>query len=189
MENLDKSRELDNSAFISLDDAMDEEKNTGASFYVVNNSINVRPNPTDVVFSIPGEANAIVVPHTFIPINIGLQINKKQIITSNDFLKALNNRLLRVVNTADAERYLAYNEDARLEADRLFKISMERGRVIDDEEQKKPEVVVADGNNVRIAIRNIIEDNTISNEDKRLRIRPFNPTDAEKAWIATKVNL
>lgn len=64
--------------------------------------------------------DTVLIPDTFIPINLTEQVSKQQLIDSSDFRSALMSRRLQLVSSDDAEKALETSV-ARKELDKIYK--------------------------------------------------------------------
>lgn len=60
----------------------------------------------------------IMIPNTFVPVNLSDQVSKKQLIKSSDFRRAINSRYVLLISDKDAADKLA-EDGAQEEADRV----------------------------------------------------------------------
>jgi len=99
----------------------DLENRTKGSIYVLNNTR--QPEQGEVSFTVPklGQSGVdnVVVPSTFIPIDLMEQVSRKQLMESSEFKKAVRGKVLLLI-TDEYARELLSEEDATYEQERLF---------------------------------------------------------------------
>lgn len=98
-----------------------EESPNKGSVYVLNSTKG--KDRGDVVFTVPkasgnGGFDAVIVPATFIPMDITEQVARRQLIQSTDFRKAIARKMLTLVRDDEAEELLA-EEGVDEEVERL----------------------------------------------------------------------
>jgi hypothetical protein len=98
----------------------DLEANAAGAVYVLNTTEgNFEGN---VVINVPRKngngSDLVKIPKTFIPVDIGLQVPRSQLLESGDFRKAVGNSLIKLVNPDYAVLLLA-SEEAKEEQARL----------------------------------------------------------------------
>ncbi len=97
--------------------------------------------------------DAVIVPVTFIPINLTEQVAKRQLLSSADFRKAINRGLLRLISDEEAETLLgtpvAQSESTRLQRELL---QLATGEVLSSTgtPEEKAEEVVPSGISARV---------------------------------------
>lgn len=98
-----------------------------ASLYVINRTSNVKPHKAGrIVLTVTDDQNrpvAVVIPRTFIPVDLTTQAPLERLITSRQVRDYLNRGLIAIVDTADAVEYLTTNKQAQLEKSRIDKVS------------------------------------------------------------------
>lgn len=97
------------------------ENRTKGSIYVLNNT--KQPEQGEVSFTVPklGQSGVdnVVVPSTFIPIDLMEQVSRKQLMESSEFKKAVRGKVLLLITDEYAKELLS-EEDAVYEQERLF---------------------------------------------------------------------
>lgn len=74
----------------------------------------------------------VKIPSTWIPINIGLQVPKKAIVESSDFLRGINLRFLHPITSKEAKEFFDSNPDARIEYDNVISRMSKRNKRTND---------------------------------------------------------
>lgn len=99
----------------------DVQKDDNPSVYVLNKSKG--PEKGQIIIAVAKEngngEDLLIIPRTFIPVDITAQISKEQLIKSTEFRKALNTRQLVIINPEDAQIILDTKE-AQTEAERIY---------------------------------------------------------------------
>lgn len=76
-----------------------------------------------VIFSVPRAGTlgmeSVIVPATFIPIELTQQANRDQLMASTDLRKALSKGLLELIDTDDAMKFMAEDPEAQGEYERI----------------------------------------------------------------------
>lgn len=98
-----------------------EAKPDAGPVWVVNSSKGERRG--DVVLTVARKSgigsDAIVVPATFIPLDLTMIVSRNQLLSDNQFRQALHNQLLRLVDPDDCAEMFETDEGARRERARL----------------------------------------------------------------------
>lgn len=98
-----------------------EEKPEAGPVWVLNSSKGERRG--DVVLTVARKSgigsDAIVVPATFIPLDLTMIVSRKQLLDDNQFRQALHNQLLKLVNPEDCAKMFEEDDGARRERARL----------------------------------------------------------------------
>lgn len=111
----------------------DIQRDDNPNVYVLNKSKG--PEKGQIIVSVSKENGSgedlLIIPRTYIPVEITAQISKEQLIRSTEFRKALNTRQLVIINPDDAQAILNTKE-AQIEAERIYQSSQaNRNTVID----------------------------------------------------------
>ena len=89
------------------------EETKGSTVWVMNTSKRLPGRKGDVLFNVPkmrGEGvDTIIVPLTFIPVELTTQCNKTQVLESAEFRRVVNVGLLEIVTPEHAEKQLDRN--------------------------------------------------------------------------------
>jgi hypothetical protein len=100
---------------------LEDAGNTVNCIYVLNNTKGVERG--NVVFTVPKSIGMgldnVLIPATFIPIDLQDQVSKKQLLESSEFRRSLSTRRLRLI-TNEYATSLLNEEGAEEERDRLF---------------------------------------------------------------------
>lgn len=99
----------------------DLEGMSKGAIYVLNNT--KQPEQGEVSFTVPklGQSGVdnVIVPSTFIPIDLMEQVSRKQLMESSEFKKAVRGKVLVLITESYAKELLS-EEDAEYEQERLF---------------------------------------------------------------------
>lgn len=92
--------------------------------YVLNST--KRPEQGEVSFTVPKLSGSgvdnVIIPSTFIPIDLMEQVSRKQLMESSEFKRAVRGKVLTLISKDYAEELLS-EEDATHEQDRIFNLS------------------------------------------------------------------
>ncbi len=120
MQSLNEGKKPVKKLYVSLSELEEQER---GPVYVLNNTR--QPEQGQVCFTVPklGQSGVdqVVVPSTFIPINLMDQVSRKQLKESSEFKSAVRGKVLILVSDSYAAELLA-DEDAEFELERLFNI-------------------------------------------------------------------
>lgn len=101
----------------------DLENSSDPRVFILNKT--VKPERGQICIVIPkvngvGE-DTVIIPDTFIPVDLTEQVSKQQLIASSEFRKSLSSRRLELIEPERAEKLLS-SQEARDERDRLFNL-------------------------------------------------------------------
>lgn len=99
------------------------DENAGGQLWVLNNAANTKRKLRGKIFiGIPDVAgkttDGLVIPHTWLPIDVATMVPRQQLLQSRQFRRALNDGLIKIISNDDAERLLM-QQGADDEQDRL----------------------------------------------------------------------
>lgn len=105
-------------ATISLRDVENQER---GGVFILNKSSGIERGR--IVFPVPKAngigSDAVVIPPTFIPLDLTEQVSRKQLLESSEFRRAVNSRRIELIDAAEYER-LMREQGAQEERDRLY---------------------------------------------------------------------
>ena len=117
------------SLFTSMNSVDQIRSEPGINLWVFNNTLSFekghRLKDSVVLLSIrtgnSDKETLIKIPASWAPINIGYYANKKAILESSDFLRAVNQGLLAPVTSKSANEFISTHKDAEAEMERAAK--------------------------------------------------------------------
>lgn len=99
----------------------DLEKQDKGGIFVLNQTKGIERGR--IVFSVPKQngmgSDTVLIPATFIPIDLTDQVSRKQLLESSEFRKTVNSRKIEVISEEEYEK-LMKEPEAREELDRLY---------------------------------------------------------------------
>ena len=120
MQSLNEGKKEQRKLYVSLAELEEQEK---GPVYVLNNTR--QPEQGQICFTVPklGQSGVdqVIVPSTFIPIDLMDQVSRKQLKESSEFKTAVRGKVLILITEAYAKEMLE-DEDAEFEQERLFNI-------------------------------------------------------------------
>lgn len=151
--------------FLTVSEA---EKNTSSSsLWVLNNSGAQGRQKGKINITIPegnGQVHTIIVPVTFIPVDVTTQATKNAVLQNPQFRRLVQGKMLHILSDEHAESLLQ-NPDAQKEQQRLFSLGYEELSDMQDTAptEVKDLINVSEGNIGGYALN--LANNTDGNED------------------------
>lgn len=101
----------------------DLEKTDKGGIFVLNKTMGIEKGR--IVFPVPKAngmgSDAVIIPGTFIPIDLTEQVSRKQLLESSEFRKCVNSRRIEIITEEEYARLMG-QEGAKEENDRLYNV-------------------------------------------------------------------